>query len=70
MSDIGDTVEHLYDNFLLRDLLSFVTPGAIVVISALLLKFCPSQILDFSKSIPFIMYIPIFGVFYIIGFAI
>jgi len=70
LSDIGDTVKQLYDNFLLRDLLSSVTPGAIVVVSASLVKFCPSQILDFSRSVPFIAYIPIFGVFYIVGFGI
>ncbi len=72
MSGIGDAIRYLYGTFILRDLLSFVTPGAIIVGSALLLKFDPSQdqILNFAKSIPLIVYLPIFGICYVVGFAI
>ena len=73
MADIGDAIKYLYREFILRDLLSFVTPGAIVV-GSLLLPWCNlSQIQElpaFLKSIPFVVYIPIFGVFFMAGFAI
>ena len=31
MGDIGSAIKYLYSQFILRDVLSFVTPGAIVV---------------------------------------
>lgn len=70
MSDIGDAIKYLYREFILRDLLSFVTPGAIVIVSALLFRFDLYQTLTFSKLIPLILYIPVFGVFFMVGFAI
>lgn len=70
MSEISDGIQYLYSNFIMRDLLSFVTPGAIVVGSLLLLHWEPSLILDFLKSIPFVLYIPIFGILYMVGFAV
>ena len=70
MSDIVDGIKDFYDHFIMRDLLSFVTPGAIIVISILLLKYDFSHILDSSKSIPILVYIPIFGLFFMVGFAV
>ena len=31
---MGDAIKYLYSQFILRDVLSFVTPGAIVVLTA------------------------------------
>ncbi|MFV1950929.1 MAG: hypothetical protein ACC630_03060 [Nitrospinota bacterium] len=74
MSDIGNGIKYLYERFILRDLLSFVTPGTIVVASILLPlllnKLELSEVLDISKSIPFIFYIPIFGFLFMVGFAV
>ncbi len=70
MSDIGEGIKHLYSKFILRDVLSFVTPGAIVVGTALLLKWEPARILEWMRQVRGIMYIPIFGLFYAVGFAL
>jgi hypothetical protein len=67
---MGDAIKYLYSQFILRDVLSFITPGAIVTIAALLLFFPAHVILCVSHSIHWVLYIPIFGVFYMVGFAL
>jgi hypothetical protein len=67
---MGDAIKYLYSQFILRDVLSFITPGAIVTIAALLLFFPAHVILCVSHSIHWALYIPIFGVFYMVGFAL
>ncbi len=71
---MGDAIKYIYNTFLLRDLLSFITPGAIIVFSALLL-YMPegarlNSLLGYSLSFHWLLYIPLFGVFYMAGFAI
>jgi hypothetical protein len=66
MGDIGSAVKYLYSQFVLRDVLSFVTPGAIVVWIALSL-FYPELL---KQPIHWLLYIPIFGIFYMVGFAV
>lgn len=66
MGGISDAIKYLYDKFILRDVLSFITPGAIVVVAATYLFF-PEV---FCYSIPWPFYIVIFGVFFVVGFAI
>jgi len=77
MGEFGNAIKYLYQQFILRDILSFVTPGAIVVLSASLLLLpgaCLSQRLStlfgYSISIHWLLYIPLFGVFYMTGFAV
>jgi hypothetical protein len=70
MSDISDTIKNLYREFILRDLLSFITPGAIVVGTIVFLQWDISQILEFFKAISWFVYIPIFGASFMVGFAI
>ena len=70
MSEIGDGIQYLYSKFIMRDLISFVTPGAIIVGSSLLLHWELNWLLELFKSIPFIFYIPIFGILYMVGFAV
>lgn len=74
---MGDALKYLYSQFILRDVLSFITPGAIVVLTAFLLLMpeqCLSQRLDtlfkYSRDMHWLLYIPLFGVFYIVGFAV
>jgi len=77
MGAFGDAVKYLYQNFILRDILSFVTPGAIIFLTAFLM-FIPESSLaqrlatlfEYSHSIHWLLYIPLFGVFYMIGFAV
>lgn len=70
MGEISSIIRYLYEKFLLRDLLSFITPGAIVVSSVLLLWWCPSQIFYYLDKIHWILYIPIFGFLYLVGYAV
>ena len=77
MGDIGSAIKYLYSQFILRDVLSFITPGAIVVLTAFLL-FLPKPILGpgleklfiYSTSMHWLLYIPLFGGFYMVGFAV
>ena len=66
MGDFGDAINNLYRQFILRDVLSFITPGAIIVFTALFLFF-PELL---SRSIHWLLYIPLFGIFYMVGFAV
>jgi len=77
MGGFGDTIKYLYEKFILRDLLSFITPGAIVVLTAFVLFLpepCLSQRLDtlfeYSREMHWLLYIPLFGLFFMVGFAI
>lgn len=66
MGGFGDAIKYLYSQFILRDVLSFITPGAIIVWTVLY-RFFP-ELLD--KNISWILYIPIFGLIFVIGFAV
>jgi len=68
MGDFGNAIKYLYREFILRDILSFVTPGAIIVMAVLYFFF--SELLFPSYSIHWLLYIPLFGVFYLVGFAV
>jgi len=70
MSDIGDSIKYFYEKFILRDLLAFVTPGAIVVMSVLLLHCDIYVIKEFFNDLKFVLYIPIYGVLFVVGFAV
>jgi len=78
MSDLSDTIKGFYSEFILRDLLSFVTPGAIVVGASIialsdLVMGSNFRLLDFLfifNHIPIFIWILLFGLFYIIGLGL
>lgn len=70
MSELIRSIENLYDNFIFRDVLSFVIPGAIIAFSLMNLVASTSRILEIIKSLPGLSYIILFGLFYVIGLAI
>ncbi len=77
MAGFGDAIKYLYSQFILRDVLSFITPGAIVILTGFLLFLpepCLTQRLEtlfkYSRDIHWLLYIPLFSVFYIVGFAV
>ena len=63
---MGDAIKYLYSQFILRDVLSFITPGAIIV-AATTYVFYPELL---ERPIHWLLFIPLFGVCYIIGFAL
>ena len=77
MGDFGNAIKYLYSQFILRDVLSSITPGAVVALTAFLillpeptLKHSLEKIFIYSRDMHWLLYIPLFGVFYIAGFAI
>lgn len=66
MEGIGDAIKYLYDKFLLRDVLSFIVPGAIVSIPAAYI--INPNIVNYPLPWPF--YILIFGAVYMLGFSL
>ena len=69
MGDFGNAIKYLYDKFLLRDLLSFVMPGAIVIMTGLLLFEKWGEVFGFIHAY-WPLYIPLFGLFFMAGFAV
>jgi hypothetical protein len=63
---MGDTIKYLYNQFIIRDMLSYVTPGAILIWTTIDLFF--SDLADRNLAWPY--YIVMFGVFYATGFAL
>ena len=78
MSDLSDTIKGFYSDFILRDLLSFVTPGAIVVGASIIAlsdlvmgsKFGLLDFLLIFNHIPIFIWVLLFGLFYIIGLGL
>ncbi len=70
MADGEKIVTGFYTEFVLRDVLSFVTPGAILL-GSLLYALWPldSIINEFQKMNPF-LFIPLFGLCYLIGIGL
>ena len=68
MASFGDAIKYLYGKFILRDVFSFITPGAIIVLSGILLFNNNLNELH-TIDIPWPLYIPIFGIFFLVGFA-
>jgi hypothetical protein len=78
MSDLSDTIKGFYSDFILRDLLSFVTPGAIVIgtlaitLANVDINTTHGQvyIVNIFSHIPIVIWILLFGFFYIVGYGL
>jgi hypothetical protein len=76
MPNLNDTVQHLYRAFILRDLMSFGLPGAIVFSSALSLLFDPSEVLASLREssdlsgLTYLAYLAFFCISYAVGLAV
>ncbi|MEK6281057.1 MAG: hypothetical protein AABN95_11950 [Acidobacteriota bacterium] len=69
MAEVAESIKYFYQEFILRDVLSYVTPGAIVAGCVLKLNYGDSAGI-LLKDLPGVYYIPIFGVLFLIGFAL
>lgn len=68
MSDISCTFDNLYSSFVLRDILSFIFPGALVILTlSLVINPDDNRILFISEILQLLL---IFGIFYLTGFSI
>ena len=78
MSELSDTIKGFYSEFILSDLLSFVTPGAIVIgtlafsLTNVDINTAHGQvyIVNILSHIPIVIWILLFGVFYIVGLGL
>lgn len=71
MQGIAEAIKYFYQEFILRDVLAYVTPGAIIVGCVLLLQYKDlAAIISILKDIPFVASIPIFGALFLIGFGL
>jgi hypothetical protein len=78
MSDLSDTIKGFYSDFILRDLLSFVMPGAILTASLVLtlvnldINTIPGlfYVVKIIGVVSIVIWVLLFGLFYIIGYGL
>jgi len=71
MQGIAEAIKYLYQQFILRDVVAYVAPGAILAACLLRLHFGGLDLaLKFVKDIPPIAYVPIYGLLFTIGLGI
>ena len=71
MQGIGEAIKYFYEDFIFRDVLGYVTPGTVLVGCVLLLYYKdPTLVINTLSAIPIVLYIPIFGIAFVIGFAL
>jgi hypothetical protein len=68
MSDYADLFTSFYNQFILRDLLSIILPGFILIIAALYSNFETKIIIDFfADNLSFLIVFVILGISYVLG---
>lgn len=67
MVTITDVLDSLYSNFVLRDFLSLVTPGAIILGTILYCQLGFAGAVAVIEKIPFFVFFPLFGICYVVG---
>jgi hypothetical protein len=70
MQGLVELIRYFYEQWILRDVLGYVTPGAIVVVAVSLQYASPEELVEALGEIPFIAYIPLYGLLFAVGFAI
>lgn len=71
MNGFADAIKYFYQQFLLRDLLGYVTPGALVLATALFVASSDLQAgLQVLRDLPSVTYLVIFGLSFAVGFAL
>ena len=71
MQGIAEAIKYLYQQFILRDVVAYVTPGTILAVCALKIYLgSMDAAVTFIKAIPTVAYIPIYGFLFITGLGI
>jgi hypothetical protein len=71
MQGMAEAIKYLYQHFILRDVVAYVAPGAILAACLLRLHYGGlDPALKFIKDIPPIAYVPIYGLLFTIGLGI
>ena len=72
MQGIAEAIKYLYQQFILRDVVAYVAPGAILAACLLRLHFggMTAALKFIKEDIPPIAYVPIYGLLFTIGLGI
>jgi len=71
MQGIAEAIKYLYQQFILRDVVAYVAPGAILAACLLRVHFLDLEhALLFIERIPKVAYVPIYGLLFTIGLGI
>ena len=70
MQGIAEGIKYLYQQFILRDVVAYVTPGTILAASVLKVLLGTQNEINFVKGIPAIAYVPIYGLLFVTGLGI
>lgn len=70
MQGIADAIKYLYQEFILRDVVAYVTPGAIVLAVVVWVVFDTGDAVKIVRDIPKIAYLPLYGVVFVIGLGL
>ena len=71
MQGLAEAIKYFYQQFILRDVVAYVTPGTILAACLLRLHFGDQTLaVNFIKSLPTIAYIPIYGLLFTMGLGI
>jgi hypothetical protein len=70
MQGIGEAIKYLYQQFILRDVVAYVTPGTIITVCALKVLLGTAGAITFIKEIPAAAYLPLYGALFMTGLAL
>jgi len=70
MEGIADAIKYLYQQWILRDIVAYVTPGTIVATCLLWVFLEDHVVLAFVRDLPAIAYVPIYGLLFTTGVGI
>jgi hypothetical protein len=70
MQGIGEAIKYLYQQWILRDIVAYVTPGTILGACILKIVLDGGSVFGFVRGIPAIAYVPIYGLLFATGLAV
>ena len=70
MQGITEAIKYLYQQFILRDVVAYVAPGAILAGCVLWVVFGTDKAVGILLGIPAIAYLPIYGIVFITGLGL
>jgi hypothetical protein len=70
MQGIADAIKYLYQQWILRDIVAYVTPGTILGACLLKILLNGESVVALARGIPAIAYVPLYGLLFSIGVAV
>src|SRR6266581_242145 len=70
MQGIADAIKYLYQQWILRDIVAYVTPGTILAVSLLKVLLNGESVMARINGLPPIAYVPLYGLLFSIGVAV